>query len=55
MIARIYLVVSTNDQNVASVIAKIETDTSKLRPSHSTRVNESLMVRIEVITSVRRC
>mgnify|MGYP007008807280 CR=1 FL=1 len=54
MIARIYLKVSTNDQNVEGVIAPIETDTSNLRPSHSNRVNESLMARIEIITSARR-
>ena len=36
------------------VIAPVKTDTSQLRPSHSTRVKECSMERIEVITSVQR-
>ena len=43
------------DQSLAVyVIAPVKTDTSQLRPSHSTRVKECSMERIEVITSVKR-
>ena len=43
------------DQSLAVyVIAPVKTDTSQLRPSHSTRVKECSMERIEVITSVQR-
>ena len=43
------------DQSLAVyVIAPVKTDTSQLRPSHSTRVKECSMERIEVITSVLR-
>ena len=36
------------------LVAQVKTDTSQLRPSHSTRVKECFMERIEVITSVQR-
>jgi len=42
------------DQSLAIyVIAPVKTDTSELRPSHSTRVKECSMERIEVIKSVQ--
>ena len=42
------------DQSLAIyVIAPVKTDTSQLRPSHSTRVKECSMERIEVIKSVQ--
>lgn len=42
------------DQSLAVyVIAPVKTDTSQLRPSHSTRVKECSMERIEVIKSVQ--
>ena len=42
------------DQSLAVyVIAPVKTDTSELRPSHSTRVKECSMERIEVIKSVQ--
>ena len=43
------------DQSLAVyVIAPVKTDTSQLRLSHSTRIKECSMERIEVITSVQR-
>lgn len=42
------------DQSLAVyVIAPVKTDTSELRPSHSTRVKECSMEHIEFITSVQ--
>jgi hypothetical protein len=42
------------DQSLAIyVIAPVKTDTSELKPSHSTRVKECSMERIEVIKSVQ--
>ena len=42
------------DQSLAVyVIALVKTDTSQLRPSHSTRVKKCSMERIEVIKSVQ--
>ena len=43
------------DQSLAVyVIAPVKTDTSQLRPSHSTRVKECSMERFGVVTSVQR-
>lgn len=42
------------DQSLAVyVIAPVKTDTTQLRPSHSTRVKKCSMERIEVIKSVQ--